>query len=201
MPIFAFLLGCVTGLRSMTGPALVCWGAHFGWLHLVETRLGFLERTSTLVVFTLLALGELVVDKLPNTPPRTALLGMSARIVLGATCGYALALSSGGGELLFAAAAVVGAVAGAFAGINFRRSLAAQTSGLIWLGLCLRMQLRSLAGWLLCLVFEGCGCGSRHNGTTVATNCDSPGSIHSHFSRKERARNAVTLSVTVPLFH
>jgi uncharacterized membrane protein len=127
MPIFAFLLGCVTGLRSMTGPALVCWGAHFGWLHLVETRLGFLERTSTLVVFTLLALGELVVDKLPNTPPRTALLGMSARIVLGATCGYALALSSGGGELLFAAAAVVGAVVGAFAGINFRRSLAAQT--------------------------------------------------------------------------
>jgi uncharacterized membrane protein len=126
MPIFAFLLGCVTGLRSMTGPALVCWAAHFGWLHLEGTRLGFLERTSALVVFTLLALGELVADKLPNTPPRTAFVGMSARIVLGAACGYALALSSGGGELLFAAAAVVGAVAGAFAGINFRRTLAAR---------------------------------------------------------------------------
>jgi uncharacterized membrane protein len=125
--IFAFLLGCVTGLRSMTGAALVCWAAHLGWLHLEETRLGFLHRSAAVIIFTLLALGELVVDKLPNTPPRTAPVGMSARIVLGAACGYALAVSSGGGELLCAAVGTIGAVAGAFAGINFRRSLAART--------------------------------------------------------------------------
>jgi len=59
----------------------VCWAAHFGWLHLEGTKLGFLHRTPVLLVFTLLALGELIVDKLPNTPPRTAFLGMSARII------------------------------------------------------------------------------------------------------------------------
>jgi uncharacterized membrane protein len=126
MPIFAFLLGCVTGLRSMTGAALACWAAHFGWLQFEGTRLGFLHRTAAVIVFTLFALGELVVDKLPNTPPRTALLGISARIVLGAACGYALGVSRGGGELLCAAVGAVGAVAGAFAGINFRRTLAAR---------------------------------------------------------------------------
>ena len=30
----AFLIGCVCGLRSMTAPAVVAWGAHLGWLHL-----------------------------------------------------------------------------------------------------------------------------------------------------------------------
>jgi uncharacterized membrane protein len=33
--ILVFLLGCVSGLRSLTAPAVVCWAAHFGWLHLV----------------------------------------------------------------------------------------------------------------------------------------------------------------------
>ena len=76
-----FLVGCVTGLRSLTAPAAVCWGAHLGWLHFAGTRLAFLNHRTTLIIFTLLALAELIVDKLPNTPARTAPRGLIARIL------------------------------------------------------------------------------------------------------------------------
>jgi uncharacterized membrane protein len=42
-----------------------------------------LGRPVTLIVFTLLALIELIADKLPNTPARTAPLGLIARIAFG----------------------------------------------------------------------------------------------------------------------
>ena len=32
--LLAFGIGLITGLRSMTGPAVVCWAAHLGWLNL-----------------------------------------------------------------------------------------------------------------------------------------------------------------------
>ncbi len=49
-------IGAVSGLRSMTGPALT------------RIRAG----GAPALVLPLLALGELVVDKLPGVPPRTA---------------------------------------------------------------------------------------------------------------------------------
>ena len=82
--LLCLLLGCVAGLRSLTPPAAVCWGAHMGWLHLGGTKLAFLGHPAALIIFTLLALFELVNDKLPKTPARTALPGLSARILTGA---------------------------------------------------------------------------------------------------------------------
>ena len=67
----AFGIGLVTGLRSMTGPALVCWAAHLGWLSLEGSRLVFMESTLATYGFSTLALGELVADKLPFIPNRT----------------------------------------------------------------------------------------------------------------------------------
>jgi uncharacterized membrane protein len=63
--LFAFLIGCVCGLRSMTAPAVVAWGAHLGWLHLDGSWLAFLANKISLVVFSLFAVGELIADKLP----------------------------------------------------------------------------------------------------------------------------------------
>src|SRR5580700_8016727 len=93
--LLSFLIGCVDGLRSLTGPAVVCWAAHFGWLHFAGTKLAFVDRPVTLVVFTVLAIVELVLDKLPSTPARTAPVGLIARIVLGGACGLAIATSAG----------------------------------------------------------------------------------------------------------
>jgi uncharacterized membrane protein len=87
--LLSFLLGFVDGLRSLTAPAIVCWAARLGWLHFAGTKFAFIDHRSTLMVFTLLAIIELVVDKLPNTPARTAPVGLIARIVLGGASGLA----------------------------------------------------------------------------------------------------------------
>jgi uncharacterized membrane protein len=118
-----FLLGCVTGLRSLTAPAVVCWAAHFGWLHLAGTNLAFMNHPAALILFTLLAVVELISDKLPKTPARTALPGLIARIVLGGLCGSALAASAGSGLLIAAVVGIVGALFGTFAGYNIRHAL------------------------------------------------------------------------------
>jgi uncharacterized membrane protein len=120
---FSFLLGCVAGLRSLTAPALVCWAAHFGWLHLAGTKLAFLGHPAALIAFALLAVAELIADKLPRTPARTAPPGLIARIVLGALCGVALATSAGGSVIVAAIAGVIGALAGTFAGYSIRHAL------------------------------------------------------------------------------
>ena len=121
--LLSFLLGFVDGLRSLTAPAIVCWAAHLGWLHFAGTKFAFVDHSSTLIVFTLLAVIELVVDKLPNTPARTAPVGLIARIVLGGASGMALAAGAGISVSLAGLIAAGGAIAGAFAGYHFRRAL------------------------------------------------------------------------------
>jgi uncharacterized membrane protein len=121
--LLAFLLGCVAGLRSMTAPAVVCWAAHFGWLQFQGTKLAFIDHVSTLILFTSLALFELIADKLPGTPSRTAAVGLSARVVFGGLCGVALATSAGTSPVLALVAAALGAVVGAFGGYNIRHAL------------------------------------------------------------------------------
>jgi uncharacterized membrane protein len=118
-----FLLGCITGLRSLTAPAVVCWAAHFGWLHLAGTKLAFMDHPATLVLFTMVAVVELILDKLPKTPPRTAPTGLIARIVMGALCGTALAASAGSSLLTAAVVGIVGALFGTFSGYNIRHAL------------------------------------------------------------------------------
>jgi uncharacterized membrane protein len=124
--LLGFLLGCVCGLRSLTAPAVVCWAAHFGWLRFDGTRLAFLDKPALLAVVTVLAIGELIADKLPKTPARTAALGLTARIVLGGASAAALAVSTSNGVPLAAAAGALGGIAGAFGGYNIRHSLVAK---------------------------------------------------------------------------
>ena len=119
--LLAFLLGCVDGLRSLTPPALVCWAAHLGWLHFAGTRFAFINHRSTLIVFTVLAVAELIADKLPNTPARTAPLGLIARILLGGACGLAIATSVGMSLSFSVLLASIGALVGAFVGYHSRR--------------------------------------------------------------------------------
>lgn len=119
--LLAFLLGFVDGLRSLTPPALVCWAAHLGWLHFAGTRLAFIDHRSTLVVFTVLAVAELIADKLPNTPARTAPLGLIARIFFGGACGLAIATSTGMSLSFSLLLASIGALVGTFVGYHGRR--------------------------------------------------------------------------------
>ena len=129
--LYAFLLGGVCGLRSMTAPAVVAWGAHLGWLHLEGSWLSFFANKISLVVFSLFALGELIADKLSFIPGRTQAGPLGARIVFGAMCAAALAISGAASPVLAAILGAVGAVAGAFAGYTYRVRLAGKVPDLV----------------------------------------------------------------------
>ena len=76
-------IGVVAGLRSLMAPAVIAWAAHLGWLHLQGTSLGFMGSKAAVIIFSLLAIGELIGDKLPRVPKRTATAPLLARIVTG----------------------------------------------------------------------------------------------------------------------
>ena len=69
--LFAFLIGLFAGLRSLTAPAATAWAVRLGWLKL-EGLLALMGSLPAVVMFTLLAIVELVADKLPKTPNRTS---------------------------------------------------------------------------------------------------------------------------------
>lgn len=114
--LIAFGIGVIAGLRSLTAPATVAWAARRGWVNLHGTALAFMGSTAAVVIFTILAVIELVADQLPGTPARTKPVGLIARIVTGGLSGAALALAGQGSGLIGACLGAVGGIAGAFAG-------------------------------------------------------------------------------------
>src|ERR1700681_642189 len=126
--IWAFLIGVIAGLRSMTAPAAVSWAARIGWLHLENTPLAFLGYAVTPCIFTILAIGELIADKLPKTPSRKTPGPFIGRIVTGGLSGAALgavSLSLTGGLV----AGAFGGMAGTLGGYEFRARLVKATGG------------------------------------------------------------------------
>ncbi len=117
--ILASLIGVFAGLRSLTAPAAVSWAAYLGWLKL-DGLLALFGHTVSVVVFTVLAVAELVADKLPKTPARTAPLGLGARIVTGAMSGAAVAVAGHQAAILGAVLGAVGGVVGALGGYQAR---------------------------------------------------------------------------------
>ncbi len=126
--IWAFLIGVIAGLRSMTAPAAVSWAAHLGWLHLENTGLAFLGFAFTPYIFTVLAIGELIADKLPKTPSRKAPGPFLGRIVTAALSGAALGAAGQGlaGGLV---AGALGGIAGTLGGYEFRARLVKAIGG------------------------------------------------------------------------
>lgn len=123
LAILAILIGVVAGLRSMTAPAFVAWGARLGRLQLAGTGLAWLGSAVAAWVFLALALGELVADKLPRTPSRTRPGPFAARLVSGGVSGAALVVGAGGSLVAGAVLGALGAVAGTLGGYRARTRL------------------------------------------------------------------------------
>ena len=126
MLLLAFLIGVIAGLRALTAPAVVAWALHRGWLDVQHTSLAFMGSTAAVVAFTVLALAELVGDKLPSTPSRTKPPGLIARIVLGGLSGAVVAASGSQSAMLGAILGAAGGIAGTFAGYKARTHLVRQ---------------------------------------------------------------------------
>jgi uncharacterized membrane protein len=120
--LFSFLIGFFCGMRSLTPPAITAWAVHFGWLNPVHP-FTWIGSWPAVIIFTLLAVGELVADKLARTPPRTAPPGLIARIVMGALTGATMAASTGNAFGIGALLGIAGAIAGTFVGFKIRTGI------------------------------------------------------------------------------
>jgi uncharacterized membrane protein len=118
----AFLIGFFGGLRALTAPAVTAWAVHLGWLKL-DGPLTLIGSLPSVVIFTLLAVVELVADKLPQTPSRTAPPGLIARILMGGLTGACVAAGGGQGAVLGAVLGIVGGLVGCFGGYQARTGL------------------------------------------------------------------------------
>jgi uncharacterized membrane protein len=123
----AFVIGLACGLRAIAGLAAVSWAANSGHLPLKGTFLAFLGNRITAIILSVMALGELVTDKLPKTPSRLVPPQLGARLLTGATSGAAVGLSKGN-FVVGLIAGIVGSVLGAYGGSK-ARALAARSFG------------------------------------------------------------------------
>ncbi len=122
--LLALGIGIVAGLRSLTAPAVVAWAAVLHWINLNGTWASWLGHPVTVAIISVLAVGELVADKLPKAPSRTAPPSFGARILLGAFAGAVLGTVWGykwGGL----GAGIIGAVLGTLGGYQARTRLVA----------------------------------------------------------------------------
>jgi uncharacterized membrane protein len=120
--LFAFLIGVFAGFRSLTPPAAVAWAVRLEWLTLARP-LSLIGSLPAAIILSALAVGEIIFDKLPNTPKRTAPLGLIGRIVTGGFTGACVALGGGRSARVGAAMGVAGAIVGTFGGYQIRARL------------------------------------------------------------------------------
>jgi uncharacterized membrane protein len=125
--VFALILAIamIAGLRALTAPAVVCWAAHLGWLNLQDSHLAWMGSTAAVAIFSILALAEIINDKLPATGSRLAPPSLVIRSITGALAGSGLAIAAQQSLFLGIVVAVVGALAGSFVGYQVRHQIVA----------------------------------------------------------------------------
>lgn len=120
--LLALGIGVVAGLRTFTAPAVISWAAVLHWINLNNTWASWVGNLITAIIFSVLAVGELFLDKQPKTPARTAPPSFIGRLISGGFVGavvgtvWAVTYSALG-------AGVVGAVLGTMLGYQARARL------------------------------------------------------------------------------
>jgi uncharacterized membrane protein len=120
--LFAFLIGLFAGLRALTAPAAVGWAVYLSWITIARP-LSLIGSLPAVIILSVLATAEIIFDKLPNTPNRTAPPGLIGRIVTGGLTGACVSLGGGKTALVGAALGVIGGIVGCFGGYQVRARL------------------------------------------------------------------------------
>jgi uncharacterized membrane protein len=126
--LLALLIGVIAGLRALTAPAVVAWGAFLGWIDVDGKWSEWVAHPITVTVLTIFLLLELVTDQLPKTPSRKTPPQFITRLIMGAFAGAVI------GSAFFhtfsaLGAGIVGAVLGTLGGAEARRRLTAANGG------------------------------------------------------------------------
>jgi len=118
-------LGAVAGMRSMTAPALLSYflSHRKGSARLNSALSEPLANPAVANALGLLAVGELIVDKLPITPNRTLPPSVAFRALSGAVVGSALYESRNQSRATGAMVGALAAVAATYGAFALRRAL------------------------------------------------------------------------------
>lgn len=116
-------LGTVAGMRTMSAPTLISQAARRGRLGVPEAKAGLLESKALMPVVALIAVAELIADKLPGTPARTRVGPLTARIFSGALSGAVLLGGRKKSRILGAVLGAAGAVGAAYGAYHLRKAI------------------------------------------------------------------------------
>jgi uncharacterized membrane protein len=119
----AALIGTVAGMRSMTAPAIVSRLAGTAGIEVDKTGVDFLHSPVIPRVMSILAIGEVIADKLPFIPSRVTPFPLVTRAVSGAVSGYVLCSSKKRSPVMGAIFGAAGAVAGSYAAYALRKRI------------------------------------------------------------------------------
>ena len=118
----AAVIGLAAGMRSMSSPAFLTQLAKPGR----HSSLAFLNRPATAKTMAVLALGELVADKLPFMPKRTDTPALVARAISGGFSGAAICSSKKRSVLTGALAGAIAAVGATYGAYKLRKWVGAR---------------------------------------------------------------------------
>lgn len=126
--LFALLIGLIAGSRTFTAPAVMSWAGFLHWIHIDDKWSWWMAHPVAVAILSVLAVGELVSDKLPKTPARTTPPQFIGRLITG---GFAGAVMGSAWHYTWSSlgAGVVGAVLGTLAFYEARKHLVAATGG------------------------------------------------------------------------
>lgn len=126
-PVLGF--AALTGMRGASAPALL---THFLVRHpaqgLASSPLRLLQKPAIATTFKLMAAGEFVADKLPNTPNRTAPAGLIGRAATGALVGATWYKATAGRAWSGALVGSLGAVAATYLSLLLRKGVSEKTN-------------------------------------------------------------------------
>ncbi|QJD97883.1 DUF4126 family protein [Mucilaginibacter robiniae] len=121
-------VGTLAGFRSTAAPAVTSHIlSHHPSNALKGTHWQYMQSNKVATVLKLLTLTEVVGDKLPNTPNRIVLQGISARMLMGALSGASIYKASGHKAYLGALIGGSAAVLSTFGSFYLRKSVVKNT--------------------------------------------------------------------------
>jgi uncharacterized membrane protein len=126
--VLALLIGVIAGLRALTAPAVVAWGAFLGWIDVDGKWSQWMAHPITVTVLTIFLIVELFTDQLPRTPSRKTAPQFLTRLLMGAFAG-AVVGSAFFHTFVAAGAGIIGAVLGTLGGAEARQRFASLRSG------------------------------------------------------------------------
>ena len=126
--LLALAIGVIAGLRALTAPAVVAWGAFLGWIDVDGKWSDWVAHPITVTVLTIFLLVELVTDQLPKTPSRKTPPQFITRLLTGAFAGAVIG-SASHHTFIGTGAGIIGAVLGTLGGAEARSRLVAANGG------------------------------------------------------------------------